>query len=419
MTLIFRIGVANLKRRIILNKLPTIFKFTIFAFFVSLFIQNTYSLEKTDSKIKSLAQYLSTQAAKGQFSGSVLLAKNDKVIFKRAYGLASREYNITNKVDTKFNLASIGKLFTSVAIAQLAQEGKLSLSDPVSKYLPDWLPNDMAKQITIQQLLTHSSGLGSFFDNKQFQLGDSSRLYVEINDYNPLMQTEKLAFKPGTSQLYSNTGYLLLGAIIEKVSSQNYFEYVKQHIFKPAGMINSDYYEMDVPTTNLAIGYAPYQVKGKTQWRNNLYTNVLKGSPAGGGYSTAEDMFKFALALKTNKLLNPHFTQLVLSTEIAKPNDTTNYFEKTIPVLSVKFLATFSQYGFAGAWNNYGFAVWLSPPMLGHTGGTSGIDDYFGMSPDKGGYTIVILSNQTGSGRMKALHEIQKLLSFPIKSLNL
>ena len=389
----------------------------LFCFFIN--SQYAYSKEKLSSEIKtSLTQYFAAQAGRGQFSGSILIAKNDEGIFEGAYGLASREYNVRNKIDTKFNLASIGKLFTSVAIAQLAQEGKLSFSDPISKYLSDWLPNDMANQITIQQLLIHSSGLGSFFDNKQFQLGNSSRFYIGINDYKPLMQTEKLAFKPGTSQLYSNTGYLLLGAIIEKVSGQNYFEYVKQHIFKPAGMINSDYYEMDVPTPNLAIGYAPYQVDGKTEWRNNLYTNVLKGGPAGGGFSTAEDMFKFAVALKTNKLLNPHFTQLVLSTQIAKPDGPTKYFEKTIFVLGVKYLATSSQYGFAGAWNSYGFAVWTSPPMIGHTGGTSGIDDYFGMSPEDG-YIIVILCNQTGSGRMDALHEIQKLLSLPITSLNL
>jgi CubicO group peptidase (beta-lactamase class C family) len=401
------------------EKIKQYFKKCASIFLIILFVQPIYATESSDTKIrKNLEHHLATQAKQGMFSGSVLIAKNDKVIFEGAYGLASREYNVRNQLDTKFNLASIGKLFTSVAIAQLAQEGKLSLSDPINKYLSDWLPNDIAKQITIQQLLIHSSGLGSFFDNKQFQLGDSSRFYIEINDYKPLMQTEKLAFKPGSSQLYSNTGYLLLGAIIEKVSGQNYFEYVKQHIFKPAGMMNSDYYEMDIPTSNLAIGYAPYQVNGKTLWRNNLYTNVLKGSPAGGGFSTAKDMFKFAVALRTNKLLNPYYTQLVLSTQIAKPNDTTYYFKKTIPVHGVKYLATFSQYGFAGAWNSYGFAVWDSPPMIGHTGGTSGIDDYFGMSPENG-YTIVILSNQTGSGRMDALHEIQKLLSFPIQSLNL
>ena len=343
MTPIFLDGVVNFEVNV-LSRILTVLKTTIvlFILLINLSIQHAYADENTDAKIrKSISQYLSTQADQGEFSGSVLIAKNSKVIFKSAYGFASREYHVRNKIDTKFNLASIGKLFTSVAIAQLAQEGKLSLSDPISKYLSDWLPNDIAKQITIQQLLIHSSGLGSFFDNKQFQLGDSSRLYIGINDYKPLMQTEKLAFKPGTSQLYSNTGYLLLGAIIEKVSGQNYFEYVKQHIFKPAGMTNSDYFEMDVPTSNLAIGYIPYQVEGKIQWRNNLYTNVLKGSPAGGGFSTAEDMLKFAIALKTNKLLKPHFTHLVLSTQIVKTNDTTNYFEKTMTVFGVKYLATF------------------------------------------------------------------------------
>lgn len=103
---------------------------------------------------------------------------------------------------------------------------------------------------------------------------------------------------------------------------------------------------------------------------------------------------------------------------IAKSTEVVKYFEKTISVHGVKYLATFSQHGFAGIWNNYGFAVWAPPPMVGHTGGTSGIDNYFGMSPENG-YIIVILCNQTGSGRMDALHEIQKLLSLPITSLNL
>lgn len=392
--------------------------FFIFLFCFSIHSPSAFPAEKTSSEIKtSLTHYLATEAEQGKFSGSVLIAKNNKVIFEGAYGLASREYNARNTMETRFNLASISKLFTSVAIAQLAQDGKLSLDDPISKYLSDWLPNSMAKQITIQQLLVHSSGLGSFFDNKQFQMGDSSRLYIKINDYKPLMQTEKLAFKPGTNQLYSNTGYLLLGAIIEKVSGQNYFDYVEQHIFKPAGMTHTDYSEMDAPISNRAIGYAPRQVDGKTQWRNNLYTNVLKGSPAGGGFSTAEDMFKFAVALKTHTLLNPHYTRLVLSTQIVNTTGTPHYFEKKITVNGVNYLATFSDYGFAGRWNSYGFAVWTSPPMIGHTGGTSGIDNYFGMSPENG-YTIVILSNQTGPGRMQVLHQIQGLLSLPIQSLD-
>jgi CubicO group peptidase (beta-lactamase class C family) len=301
----------------------------------------------------------------------------------------------------------------------LAQEGKLLLTDPIDRYLPDWLANDSTKQITIQQLLIHASGLGSFFDNKEFQLGDDSRLYIKIKDYKPLVKTESVAFKPGTSQLYSNTAYLLLGAIIEKVSGEDYFDYVKQHIFKPAGMTQSDFYEMDIPTPNLALGYAPYSVNDKTQWRNNLFSNVLKGSPAGGAFSTTDDLYKFAQALRGHKLLNPKYTRLVLSTEIAETETSSQYQEKTIQVLGVNYLATFSQYGFAGAWNAFGFAVWASPPMVGHTGGSAGIDDYFGISPDEKGFTIIILSNQTGSGRLNALHEIQRVLSLPEESLNL
>lgn len=368
--------------------------------------------------VNNLNQYLSI-VSKKEFSGVVLIAKDGKVIFKGAYGLASREYNVPNKMDTKFNLASIGKLFTSVAIAQLVEQRKLSLDDPVSKYLTDWLPVDIADKITIRQLLTHSSGLADFFENKNFQGGDNTRQYINVIDYKPLLKTEKLIFQPGTSQGYSNTGYLLLGAIIEKISGQNYFEYVKEHIFKPANMINSDFYEMDVPTPNLALGYFSDLVNGKTRWRNNLFNNVLKGSPAGGAFSTAEDMYKFAIALRLHRLLDPQYTNLVLSTKISKPNSNERYTIKKITVYGVEYLVTFSSHGPAGVWNDFGFAVWSSPSLVGHTGGNPGIDDFFGIEPNDKGYIIIILSNQTGPGRIKLLHKIQELLSFPVQSLDL
>jgi CubicO group peptidase (beta-lactamase class C family) len=227
--------------------------------------------------IDAIRKYLDRAAEEQQFSGAVLVAKDGQPLFKAAYGLADRSFEMPNRVDTKFNLGSMNKMFTAVAIAQLAERKKLSFDDPVGKYLTDWLPAEVAQRITIAHLLTHTSGLGSYFNDTFTK--SSRELYRRVDDHKPLVTGEKLQFEPGTRWSYSNTGFLLLGAIIEKVTGRSYFDHVRDNVYKPAGMADTDCYDMDDVVPNLAIGYT--RMTGR--WKSNLFMHVIKGGPAGGG----------------------------------------------------------------------------------------------------------------------------------------
>ncbi len=252
----------------------------------------------------TLEKYLGELVKADEFSGAVLIAKNGKPIFQKAYGLASKEYNVANRPDTKFNLGSINKIFTQVAIGQLVEQGKLSYDDTMSKYLDDYPNREAAAKITIRQLLSMTSGVGDFFGDK-FDATPKDRIRT-LKDFVPLFANEPLQFEPGTKQRYSNGGYVLLGAIIEKASGQSYYDYVREHIFKPAGMESTEYYEADVPVQNLASGYTR-EGSANGARRNNIYTRPARGSSAGGGYSTAEDLLKFANALQSGKLHKADF----------------------------------------------------------------------------------------------------------------
>jgi len=334
-----------------------------------------------DQIVKELAAFIQRLADADAFSGTVLLAKDGKILFKKAYGLASKRFNVPNKIDTKFNLGSMNKMFTGVAIAQLVQRGRLSLDDPLSKFVStDWLPRDITEKIRIKHLLTHTSGLGSYFNAK---FAESSRLlFRELSDYKPLIADSTLAFEPGTGWQYSNTGMFLLGVVIEKVTGQSYFDYIRENVYKPAGMINTDCYEMDKPVPNLAIGYSRDPSGDGPGWTNNLYKHVVKGGPAGGGFSTVEDLLKFGIALRSGKLLNRKYTEMVWSgkPELGSP-----------------------EYGF-------GFGIEGEPGnrIVGHGGGFSGINSNLDMFLDSG-YTSVVMSNYDMGARPVA-SKIKELL---------
>jgi CubicO group peptidase (beta-lactamase class C family) len=292
-----------------------------------------------------------------EISGAVLIAKGATPIFQKAFGLASREYNVPNRLDTKFNLGSINKLFTQIAIGQLAEQGKLSLDDKLGKYLPDYPNREAAEKVTIRHLLDMASGIGDFF-GPEFQDTPKDRLRT-IKDFLPLFASKPLRFEPGTKQQYSNGGYIVLGAIVEKVSGQDYYEYVREHIFKPAGMQNSDWYEVDIPTPNLATGYTREGMEGKNARRSNVYMQPAKGSPAGGGYSTAEDLLKFALALRSGKLRLADFKKPAAAAE--------------------------NQNSHTG--NSAPF------PGIGFAGGSPGVNAFLIAGPGESAYTMIVLSN--------------------------
>jgi CubicO group peptidase (beta-lactamase class C family) len=252
---------------------------------------------------QSTQQYLSDLSSAGYFSGVVLSATANGPPMISAVGLANRSTAAPNTADTLFNIGSIGKLFTTTAIYQLIEKGVLSKSDTIEKWLPHY-PNVQARSATIDQLLSMSSGIGDFF-NPRFFKGSPERIRT-LQDYLPFFAADPLAFKPGTSQMYSNGGFLVLGLIIEKASGQDFYSYVQQHIFDPAGMTSTSYPVIDQVLPNRALGYTREWsdvVTYRTELRPATQGEPGRGSSAGGVFSTAGDLFKFSQALQNGSLV--------------------------------------------------------------------------------------------------------------------
>ena len=249
--------------------------------------------------LKAAESLLDAQAKADAFSGVVLIANGDKPLLSKAYGEADRDKHTPNNVDTRFNLGSINKMFTRIAIGQLVKQGKLSFSDKLIKVLPDYPNRDVASKITIGDIVTMKSGMGDFFNEKYFG-ADKSKIKT-LQDYLPLFVNDKLEFEPGTRSRYSNAGYLVLGLVIEKLTGRSYYDYVHKNIFKPAGMTKTDSFAMKDLPTNTAFGY---QVAASGRARNDI-SLPGRGSSAGGGYSTAGDMLKFSNALRSKTLEIP------------------------------------------------------------------------------------------------------------------
>ncbi len=253
--------------------------------------------------VAELSAYLDSLAARDEFSGVVLLAGSDGPIFRKAYGLASKEYEVPNTVDTRFNLGSINKFFTRIAIEQLVAGGAVSMDDTIGKFLPDYPNKEAAAKVTVSHLLDMSSGIGDFFGDR-YESTPKDRIR-DLADYLQLFGSEPLAFTPGTSNAYSNGGYVVLGMIVEKASGQGYFDYVREHICDPTGMKSTEHLEADFPARGVASGYTRdwdgKEHPGESR-RNNIYTRPARGSSAGGGYSTADDLLKLVVALKAGVL---------------------------------------------------------------------------------------------------------------------
>jgi|GEM_PF-566453 len=270
---------------------------------------------KPDAQVVAeAAAAIDKAVADDRFSGVVLLAKDGKPILSRATGMADPEKAAPNRIDTKFNLGSINKFLTHLAIGQLAAAGKLNLNDTLRKQLPDY-PSPAADKITIQQLLDHRSGLGDFFGPK-FMAAPPSSLR-KLSDYVPLFADKPLEFEPGSKQRYSNAGYVVLGLIIEKVSGQSYYDYVRDHITKPAGMTDTASYAVDDNVPNRAIGQTKRGPDGPLPQRHsNVKTLPGRGSSAGGGYSTAPDLLRLSQALLDNRLLSKGWTDWLFSGKV-------------------------------------------------------------------------------------------------------
>ncbi len=311
------------------------------------------TIAATRSRIDQLAE-------QGKFSGSVLVAKNDKSIFEKSVGFANIERKIPNNLDTKFNLGSMNKMFTAVAITQPAKQKKLNFKDPIGQYLPDY-PNPEIAKVTIHQLLTHTGGTGDIFGPEYEKNIEKLK---EPKDYITLYGHRPLEFQPGSRFGYSNYGFVLLGAIIEKISGKNYYDYIRDHIYQPAAMTSSGSYWKTEEIPNMAIGYT--RMEG-SDLKNNYTFLPMRGSPAGGGYSTVEDLVRFANALLSHKLLNADYTDLVTTGKF-DTKESTRY-----------------AYGFEDHLEN-------GVRWFGHSGGAPGINSTLRIYT-RTGYIIAVMGN--------------------------
>ena len=302
-----------------------------------------------------------------QFAGAVLIAKDGTPVFMSAYGLVSRSPDMPNQIDTKFNLGSMDKMFTAIAILQLFEQGRLSLDGRISDYWPDYPNQEVARKVTIHQLLVHTSGLGDCFEGDFFNTPKDQLRTLE--GYLPLFVDDPLRFEPGTQFAYSNEGYIVLGVIIEQVSGQSYWNFVKENIFQPSGMSDTHAYELDAEVLNRAIGYTTQDAQGNETGAlaDNTPLMPIKGTSAGGGYSTVEDLLNFSNALLGYRLLSPESTELLLAGKVEIRED----------------------YKYA-----YGFfdRVISGQRVVGHGGGAPGVCTSMEMYLDSG-YTIIVLSN--------------------------
>ncbi len=328
------------------------------------------------------AAFIREQADQDRFSGAVLVAKDGVPVFTVAYGYANLDYQVPNKLDTKFNLGSMGKMFTAVAVAQLVDAGQLSFDDAIIDHIPDYPNEQVARSVTVHQLLTHTSGMGNYW-TPEYQR-TSKDLFRDVADYLPLFVDQPLLFAPGSAWSYSNSGFMVLGLIIEHVSGQSYFDYVREHIYVPAGMVNTDAYELDGVVPNHAVGYTQ-QGSRAGELRNNLFLHVVKGGPAGGGYSTVEDLLRFSQALLNHRLLSPEMTRRILEGKVE-----TDWANQTYG------------YGFIDLFEN-------GQHVVGHGGGFHGINSVLDIYLDLG-YTVAVMSNRDMGAAAVRNHLLAQLI---------
>jgi CubicO group peptidase (beta-lactamase class C family) len=299
-------------------------------------------------------EYLNGLVKEDRFSGAVLLSRNGKIVLSKGYGLANRETGTPNSPRTKIRLGSLTKQFTAAAVLMLQERGKLRTSDPVCKYISD-CPK-VWEAVTIHHLLTHTSGIPSYTGLPDFR---------KLSVY-PATPTELIArfrdrpleFTPGKEFSYNNSGYVLLGHVVEKVSGKSYAEFLRENIFRPLGMSDTGYDENDAVIENRADGYTPTP-RGI---RRAPYIDMTVPFAAGGLYSTAEDMYLWAKALADGRLLS----------------------KESLDAMHTPFK------------NGYGYGVFIGEQYglknITHGGGIEGASTLLSRFPDEGA-VVIVLSN--------------------------
>jgi CubicO group peptidase (beta-lactamase class C family) len=328
-------------------------------------------------------------AAADIFSGTVLVLKRDRVLVSTAHGHADKSFGVPNRIDTKFNLGSMNKMFTAIAVGQLVEKGKLSFSDKLGKVLPDYPNRAFAESVTIHQLLTHTSGIGgNIFAPEVLEHRDR---YKRPSDYLPLFAKDPAEFPPGERFSYANPGFIVLGVILERLSGENYDDYVRAHLFEPAKMHDTGSFGIDEVVPNRAVGYRidDADAFGVLPRRTNVMSGFTTGTPAGGGYATAPDLGAFASALRGHKLLGAVLTETVTSAKVDNMPG---------PL--------------AGRRYGYGFMshVVRGKEVRGHGGGAAGINSSLQIFWD-GSYTVAVMGNYDPPVAERLADEIVEFLA--------
>ena len=275
------------------------------------------------------------ELAEPDFSGVISVRKGKEVIFRNSYGYADINNKIPNEIETKFATASAGKVFVAVGILQLIQKGKLKLNDTIGSLL-DFDLKAIDKGITIRQLLNHTSGIPDYFDESVME--EYAELWQDFPSYRirksmdlvPLFINKPMMYKAGEKFQYNNTGFVVLGLMIEKITGKMFDDYLATNVFAPCGMLNTGYYELDRLPAKCANSYI-YDTQ-----RNEFYTNIYsvdaKGTGAGGAFTTAIDVEKFWDNLLNGKLISDDLLREMLSLQSSDSDDYYGYgiwLEKT------------------------------------------------------------------------------------------
>ena len=321
-----------------------------------------------------------------QFNGSVLVAEQGKVIYKKGFGLANMEWNIPNTPETKFRLGSITKQFTAAVVLQLVEEGKLRLEGGICDYLPEY-PRKSGEKVTIHQLLTHTSGIPSYTGLPDF-FEKMSRDPYSPTDFLKVFSGLDFEFEPGSKFRYNNSGYFLLGAIIEKVSGESYEKVLQDRIFKPLNMKDSGY---DLHKTILSRRAAGYS-RTLAGYENAPYLDMSLPYSAGSLYSTVEDLFLWDQALYADKPVSGSSKELM-------------------------FKANLENYG-------YGLIIRKAPIIegknevttIGHGGGINGFNTLIErLVEDK---HLIVLLNNTGGTRLGEMSQAIKNILYGAPAKN-
>ncbi len=341
------------------------------AVFLGVFIVTAiFNVSYGQAKVDKLDKLISAYTEYGKFNGSVLVAEKGKVIYKNGFGLADMEWSIPNQPDTKHRLGSITKQFTAMLIMQLVEQGKLKLDVPISIYLPDY-PKKNGDVITIHHLLTHSSGIPNMTSFPGFVKDVMRNSYSPVQLVN-ISADSALQFKPGERFAYSNSGYLLLGYIIEKVTGKSYEQVLQENIFTPLKMNNTGYDHHGALLKNRASGYE----KNGRRYVNADFIDMSVPHAAGALYSTVEDLYLWDEALYGNQLLRKENMVLL--------------FTKHIPS--------------GGGHYGYGWSIGEMPlgntaeriETIGHGGGINGFNTQITRIPSNKSF-IVLLNNTGGA----------------------